>query len=53
MWQVSVWDNAVPEVRIIVPFGKNGLNTSHLVKWEGNEESARELWARIQIEAKK
>jgi superfamily I DNA/RNA helicase len=52
MWQVSVWEDNSPETRIIVPFGKRGVNRSHLVKWEGNEELARALWARFQMEEK-
>ena len=53
MWQVSVWEDNSPETRIIVPFGKRGVNRSHLVKWEGNEELALALWARFQMEVKK
>jgi hypothetical protein len=52
MWQVSVWEDNSPETRIIVPFGKRGVNRSHLVKWEGNEELALALWARFQMEDK-
>ena len=52
MWQVSVWEDNSPETRIIVPFGKRGVNRSHLVKWEGNEELALALWARFQMEEK-
>jgi hypothetical protein len=52
MWQVSVWEDNSPETRIIVPFGKRGVNRSHLVKWEGNEELALALWAKFQMEEK-
>jgi hypothetical protein len=52
-WQVSVWKIELPETVIIVPFGKRGINTSHLVKWEGNGESAIAMWTRIQIEVDK